>query len=253
MEIRRFFCCALLAAQLACGRSAGAQAAGGAIATRLESGLPAYSLVPEGWNIDHIRRAIGEAAPTETIEASFFIAWPAKAPRDEKGREELVRYALRRVSGMKGLTYPPSSKKAGTVLYKEAYVVASPNDLRPLPDPRPEDLKDGMILYTRTLNDEGNETVMRIVSSKAERIRLRFDNQTPMRFLLVTVVAVGGLSFALDLAVEAGGLRVYAVGAIKTFRAGIIRPALRQRLSDATEAIAMWIAHCLEKEAEEWN
>ena len=109
-----------------------------------------------------------------------------------------------------------------------------------------------MELYARTVNDEGNEVVMRIIASKGERIGLKLQNHTPLRFLFVTIVGEGNLSFFLRVSVEPEGALIYGVGAIRTFRLGLLRPAVQRRLQDATEAILTWIVDSMEKEAEEW-
>ena len=220
---------------------------------RLESGLPNYELTPKGWDIEHIRLGVGKIGPSETLEAEFFIPWPENAPGDHEAKNRLLRYALRRVSGMQGLRYPPSSNKAGEILYKEVHLVASPDDLRPLPDPGREEISDRMEMYARTLNDEDTEVVMKIRAQQKERITLQLQNHTPLRFLFVTIVDTGNLAFLMDLSVEPEGVRVYGIGAIRTLRIGLLRRAVRRRLSDTTIAIVTWIEDSIKQELKEWN
>ncbi len=214
----------------------------------LNSGIPEYELVPQDWNISHIRHGVARVEPTESLEALFLLPWPEGTPTDPQERMQLVRRSLRRISGMTGLKYPPASKKAGQTLYYDVHVVASPDNLQRLPDPPIETINESMELFVKTLNDEKKEVVMNILVNQGDRISLQLKNATPLKLGFITVVHTERMGFLLDIAPREDGVQIYGVGAIKTFDIGLLRPLVRERLRDNTEAIVSWVADSIEQE-----
>ncbi|GAB6091346.1 DUF6675 family protein [Spirochaeta dissipatitropha] len=198
---------------------------------------PEFSLAP--WPVDSsLYRMPGDDRITASLEVLYQIPWPENAEPDFQGRVDFLRGYWGEISRLGGLTQPGAD---GRPVYTEVYRVASPDDLRPLPDFRAEDIQDTMSLYARMIDDVFGETVIHVSINQEERIRVQVRNSTRLRIGPLTVAAPDNMQYTFDIELTEHKITVYAVGTLARFRVPFTRSLIRKNLELRADTVIYWL------------
>ncbi|MFW5800959.1 MAG: DUF6675 family protein [Spirochaeta sp.] len=203
------------------------------------SGTPRFEIAP--WSIEHIREPVSRFEPAESMEALYTIQWPEDLCGDEEALRECVKEALLHISEMEGLPYPDSSGSAGDILFHDSYVVASPENREPLPDPSLEDFTDELQLFVLQDDNDFGEVVMQVTIRSDERYTIQVQNATRLRLGILPSVAPGNMLLYLDLLPEEDALHIYGVGALDVARLKLFRGLIRDHLETRADALVDWM------------
>lgn len=148
---------------------------------------PLAEKIGEAWNSS-------EKAPTLAGENLYLI------PKDGIDIQK-ASVILRSVSKMEGMEYYSNGEKRFTVLYKDAYCIASPEDNTEVPD-KTEGSADGLVQYCLLNDNSLGKTNYKVSYSQTENeVSMSLVNITPVSYGPIKAVKPGNLHINLVLTV----------------------------------------------------
>lgn len=198
---------------------------------------PKFNLAP--WAIDEaLYRMPGNDRVTASLEVLYQIPWPENIEADFQSRVDFLREYWGKISRLGGLSQPGAE---GRPVYLEVHRIASPDDLRPLPDFRAEDIQDTMSLYARMVDDMFGETVMHVSIRQGSRIRVQVRNSSRLRIGPLTVAAPDNMQYAFDIKLSEEQITIYAVGTLARFRVPFTRGLIQNNLELRADTVIYWL------------
>jgi hypothetical protein len=191
--------------------------ASGELAYAIESGAePSVRLAPSF--AAEILADIQSLEPTIGVEVLFLADAPegaapnGAAPNGARRIDAELMTTLHAVGTMAGIEYYSASRGRMRTLFHESFIVDSPEDLRPRPDPVIESVESSSRIYVYQRDSSFGRNVLEVTYTvDGDAVRMRMRNLTRMNYQGI-VPAVGENDLVLNIVVHLLGERLLFYG-----------------------------------------
>lgn len=194
-----------------------------------------------------IRAAYAARPSTIAAECWFVLDSPKASNSDDRNLAFFRSFTA--ISTMKGLlVYSESLKRMETFIF-DSYLVASPADARPLPDPSEAKVPQS-VDYTLFQKQEqtGNVYSSMNIESRDDSFKVSLMNETPMKYFFLTLVRPGDLLTTFFVVPTSDKVLLYGITVAKTPTFLGIEKLKRSSFSNRMKAIAFWFQDNLSKQ-----
>jgi len=201
----------------------------------MEEGPRLFPAIPESRDI---LASLGLLKPTTGVEMLMYASLPGVDLTTAVGRLALYR-ELQAVSTLRGVTYYSTSRNRERTLFKDAYVVSSPDDTHALPDPKAKELAERERLYVLLHDTTFGRGVYAVdYVSAPEYLILRVTNTASLKLLFIPIIPAQGMEMHYVVFPGKEEALVYGVGMARVGRVG--RLSGREESSFAHRVVAMY-------------
>ena len=227
--------------------AASLQAARNRTVTEVPPGaLPRYlPRIPEA---EQIRKILHDLGFSTGVEMIVHAELPGIDLVSEEGRLALYRQ-LQAVSTLRGITYYSATRGRDRALFREAYVVSSPDDPDARPDPAPVSIPPWERLHVFLRDTTFGRGVYTVEYTNTPDYHVvRITNTERLKYLLLPVVAAEGMQMFFVLLPGHEEAVIYGLGGAVLTRLPALAKLATTSFNNRVKAIHEWLRSQLSQE-----
>lgn len=199
------------------------------------------TLIPDIPHKNTILQELAELEPTMSVEVLTSYETGVGNLLSEEGLLSLYN-TLRSISTMEGIEYFSASRNRMRTLFRESYVIDSPESKQKLPDPLVEYIPaySSLFIYQHDLTFGKNINSVKYFAYR-DHLIMRTSNLTPMRYFFIPMVKVKNIINYFIFIPQDEGLLIYGLSSVHSLSFFGLEKRKEASFYNRIKAISSWL------------